>query len=90
MGLVIPDDVAIVGYDNIFVSTLVEPTLTTVNVPRYAMGIAAAELLIDLMEKENGKEKNRKLEKERILQTNLIVRQSSDIRGERNWDLYGW
>ena len=84
MGLSIPDDIAIVGYDNIFVSTLVEPTLTTVNVPRYAMGVAAAELLVGMIGQEN------EAEKECILQTNLIVRQSSDIRGERNWDLYGW
>lgn len=82
MGIRIPNDIAIVGFDNIFASTLIDPTLTTVNVPRHAMGVAAAELIIELM--------NEKREEERILETNLIVRQSTDIRGERNWDLYEW
>ena len=82
MGIKIPDDIAVVGYDNIFVSTMIEPSLTTVNVPRYAMGVEAARLLVELI--------NEKSQNKCILDTNLIIRQSSDIRGERNWELYGW
>ncbi len=88
-GLIIPDDIAIVGHDNMFFSTLIEPTLTTVNVPRYAMGVAAAELLLNSLKKGGSEEENAQKD-ERILPPNLIVRQSTDIRGERNWDLYGW
>lgn len=83
-GMSIPDDISVVGFDNIFVSTMVEPSLTTVNVPKYLMGSTAAKLAIQAIE-------NPEKEPETItLSTNLIVRQSTDLRGEKNWELYGW
>lgn len=83
-GLKIPEDIAVVGFDNIFVSSLINPTLSTINVPKYMIGKTAAEMLIESIEKPDKQPENR------IMQTNLIVRQSSDVRGERSWDLFGW
>jgi LacI family transcriptional regulator len=51
MGLSIPGDVAVVGYDDIDAATLVAPRLTTVHNPAYAMGTAAAELLCSRLER---------------------------------------
>lgn len=46
-GLAIPDDIAIVGYDDIEAASLVSPTLTTVVNPAYAMGQAGGQLLLE-------------------------------------------
>jgi LacI family transcriptional regulator len=46
-GLRVPDDIAVVGFNNDPVSTVVEPNLTTINYPGYQMGEAAATSLIN-------------------------------------------
>jgi DNA-binding LacI/PurR family transcriptional regulator len=83
-GLIIPEDIKVVGFDNTFVASIVEPSLTTVNVPKYKLGDAAVETLIKRME-QNPADPNIV-----ELPINLIVRQSTDLRGDKNWDLYGW
>lgn len=47
MGINVPEDLAIVGYDDIMLASLVTPPLTTCRVPRYELGIEAARLLLD-------------------------------------------
>ncbi len=49
-GLRVPQDVAIVGYDNREIARLFRPSLTTVTLPLYEMGKASAQLLLDLMD----------------------------------------
>ncbi len=49
-GLRIPDDVAIVGFDDLPIASAVEPPLTTVRQPIERMGAMAAEMLIGLVE----------------------------------------
>lgn len=50
MGYRVPEDVAIVGFDNISYASLVEPSLTTYHVPKDFMGRTAAQLLVSLIE----------------------------------------
>lgn len=45
-GYHIPDDIAIAGFDNISESRIVEPSLTTIDIPRTFMGQTAARQLI--------------------------------------------
>ncbi|WP_448072396.1 LacI family DNA-binding transcriptional regulator [Georgenia yuyongxinii] len=45
-GYRVPEDVSVVGYDNIFAADLVTPPLTTVATPRRALGAAAVRNLI--------------------------------------------
>jgi LacI family transcriptional regulator len=47
MGLRIPKDVAVVGYDDREMAQYMRPPLTTVLLPHYEMGAIAAEYLID-------------------------------------------
>lgn len=49
-GLKVPEDIAIVGFDNNRMSSLVEPKLSTVNLPVYKMGLTACRLLFDTIE----------------------------------------
>ena len=49
-GLQVPGDVAISGFNNFDFSDFVEPALTTVSIPVYEMGRAAAAILVDRLE----------------------------------------
>lgn len=51
LGLRVPEDVSITGFDDIDLASVVAPKLTTVRVPHRRMGEAAAEMLIKLMDK---------------------------------------
>jgi LacI family transcriptional regulator len=49
-GLRIPEDMAVVGFDDIFLAAHASPPLTTVRVPAYGLGWTAAEILITFIE----------------------------------------
>lgn len=46
VGLRVPDDLAIVGYDNRDFASIVHPRITTVTIPSYEMGQLGAEFLL--------------------------------------------
>ena len=69
-GLIIPDDVAMVGFDDVRLAHYVDPPLTTVRLPAYDLGYRAAALLTQLIRSEPVEEQ------EILLQTELVVRQS--------------
>jgi len=50
VGLRVPDDVSIVGFDDLPFASLLTPRLTTVRQPAHDMGRRAAELLFDMLE----------------------------------------
>ena len=67
----IPQDISIVGFDDINIASLVAPSLTTVRQPSYEIGHLAMEKLIDILE---GKENlSNKVE----IKLELIVREST-------------
>lgn len=81
----IPEDIAVVGFDNLFISSIISPTLSTVHVPKYQMGKESFEMLYhNIMNNSHGEGKIK------ILNSNIILRQSTELRGESNWDLLGW
>ena len=49
LNLNIPDDISIVGFDDIGLASVVTPPMTTVRVPQIEMGRAAAALLLDVV-----------------------------------------
>lgn len=70
----IPDDMAIVGFDNIEMASILEPKLTTVVKPLHKMGVVGARLLFDIM--SGSEEENKLLTKEILLQSKLKIRKS--------------
>ncbi|TQS75438.1 catabolite control protein A [Ornithinibacillus gellani] len=53
LGLEVPNDVEVLGFDNTRLATMVRPTLSTIVQPMYDIGAVAMRLLTKLMNKEN-------------------------------------
>lgn len=49
-GLTIPDDIAVIGLDDIEMASFVTPSLTTIKIPKKELGKTAAKILIDKIE----------------------------------------
>jgi LacI family transcriptional regulator len=71
LGLRIPEELAIVGYNDIPLATRIVPSLTTVHVPIHDFGAAAARLLLEQI--ETGERSRRRV----IFNPELIVRGST-------------
>ncbi len=48
-GLSVPDDISLVGFDDLYFAPLVEPPLTTIRQPKEKMGRKGMEILLSLM-----------------------------------------
>jgi LacI family transcriptional regulator len=48
LGLSVPGDLAMVGFDNIQLSSYFYPTLTTVEIPMYNLGTAAMKMIVNM------------------------------------------
>ena len=72
MGLKIPKDIGIMGFNNEPMDELISPSLTSIHQPGYEMGKAAGELLMAQI-----KSKKEIEVQQEILSTQLIIRQSS-------------
>lgn len=81
-GLNVPGDLAIVGYDNDEIARIANPTLTTVTLPLFRMGQAAAENLLGQVHHENHPLG------EQLIRGDLIVRQSCGAATGRNIHAY--
>ena len=81
-GLRIPDDCAVVGFDDLPVSSLVTPSLSTIHYPVYQMGYRAMEMLS--APREAGRPDSCKLD------CRLVKRNSTIKNGPFDWELLGW
>ncbi|MQA04706.1 MAG: substrate-binding domain-containing protein [Streptosporangiales bacterium] len=68
----VPDDLAIVGYDDIEFASAAAVPLTSVRQPRYELGVAAARLLI-----EEADEPETHLHQRLVFEPELVVREST-------------
>jgi LacI family transcriptional regulator len=76
LGLRVPEDVAIIGYDGIPLTEMTTPELSTISQPIYEMGVIAARLLMKRIE-------GKPLEKiHHVLSVQLIQRESTR-KGEK-------
>lgn len=70
-GYKIPDDISIVGFDDVQLSAMLDPALTTIKQPAYEMGLESAKMIIKLIEGKNIRKKIIKFK------PNLVVRKST-------------
>ena len=71
-GIAIPEDLAIIGFNNEPVGELLDPSLTTIDQPGFRMGEESAQLLINELKKPSN------LFEKRILKSFLVVRNSTN------------
>ena len=73
LGFRVPQDLSVVGFDNIPLSSYFEPPLTTVEIPMHSVGTASMQMLADLLS-------GREFSRVRLFTTRLLVRESSAKR----------
>ncbi len=69
-GLRVPDDISVVGFDDIPLAAFYDPPLTTIRLPAYDLGLAAGAALLDRVA-------GRPVPDRSLLPTELIVRSST-------------
>lgn len=72
-GIKVPQDVAIVGFDDIILGSYIKPKLTTIRRPMYELGMFSTNMLMSILE---GKSTNSSL----VLSTKLIIRESCGFK----------
>jgi len=71
-GVRVPEDISIVGYDDIDLASSFKPSLTTIHQPKEEMAILACKRMVELI---NSNKKRKKIEL--ILQNKLIIRETT-------------
>lgn len=73
--IAVPDQVSIVGYDNLEFAQFLTPPLTTINQSPFEMGYSAARLLLEMIEQRLDSAKIEDI----VLQPELVTRQSTTV-----------
>jgi LacI family transcriptional regulator len=84
-GMRVPEDIAVVGYNDIPESKYYNPTLTTVRYPNYELGQICTKLLIDLIDGKDIVSTCRTWQEPDALNTQLIVRGSCGSQMSRKY-----
>jgi LacI family transcriptional regulator len=71
IGLSVPKDISVIGFDDIELASYIKPSLTTIRQPIYDIGKRSAELLLDLIELR------REPPIQELLDVELMVREST-------------
>jgi LacI family transcriptional regulator len=72
----VPEDLAIVGFDDIALASFTNPPLTTIVQPKYEMGVLAAQMLMERIRDKDMPSRRH------LLETALVVRGSCHSGGE--------
>lgn len=70
----VPEDIMVVGFDDISFSSIISPTLTTIAQPSFQIGYSACEMLIEEIINPNA------FPKSLLLGTELIIRESTFLQ----------
>ncbi len=83
-GLRVPEDVAVVGFNDFSISEYTNPPLTTVHYPGYELGALCAKLLIARCQGQRHPERNLSRAERASLKPYLVVRRSCGAAGHRD------
>ncbi len=85
-GIRVPEDIKLMGYDDVFLASLVEPSLSTVHIKKRHAGIEAAKMLFRRIEEE---QEDTSAIAHRMAGS-LVVRQSTVADSPEDWNLVDW
>ena len=80
-GLGVPEDLSVIGLDNIALAEQMVPALTTVDLPRYEIGNLAMHMLIELLDTPEELREQCAVMSQQV-STSLIVRESTGPAGD--------
>ncbi len=69
----VPQDIMVVGFDNINLSTMTVPSITTISQPKFQMGYSACEMIVEHMANPLAEPNSI------LLDTELLVRESTSV-----------
>jgi DNA-binding LacI/PurR family transcriptional regulator len=78
LGVSVPDDISIVGFDNINESMVITPELTTIHVEKEQMAVLTVERLIQIIENKN------EIKMKTLVDTKLVERKSCAVPKSRS------
>jgi DNA-binding LacI/PurR family transcriptional regulator len=87
--IAVPEEIKVIGTDDVFVTRLVEPSLSTIHIKKKRMGQRAAQILLNRIEWQNGDSGDGRVIAE-LMDAELVVRKSTDIRAEDDSILTDW
>lgn len=71
LGLRVPEDLSVAGFDDVHLASFANPPLTTIAQPKYEMGVLATRLLLERMQDHDTPPRHE------LLSTRLVIRQST-------------
>lgn len=84
-GKKIPEDISVVGYDDIYFSEILSVPLTTVHQPVYEMGLEAVRRMIEIIRQKDGVNKKVEFKPELVIRQSVAkIQLSTDNRNSKN------
>jgi DNA-binding LacI/PurR family transcriptional regulator len=84
LGVRVPEELSIVGFDDLPLTRFTDPPLTTVHQPVRRKGEAAAAMLLEALRRPPADDQDRVL----VLETRLVVRRSTAVpSGDRSQEV---
>jgi len=81
--LSVPEDIMVIGFDNIDISAITSPTITTVNQPRYQMGVSACETLVERILTRSAPVRGILYDTELVVRESTLLGSFSDAKAQR-------
>jgi LacI family transcriptional regulator len=88
-GLSVPDDVALVGFDDIQLAAMMQPSLTTIRQDKTGLGATAGEALLRMLEQVDAAPPTTSLPVELVVRESSRVRSSRRARKQRDLEVTG-
>jgi DNA-binding LacI/PurR family transcriptional regulator len=86
LGKKVPEEIKVIGYDDVFISSIIEPSLSTVHTRKKHIGIEAAKILLDKIDNPETDRAVISVE----LENKLVIRKSTDSKAASDWILSDW
>ncbi len=86
VGKRVPEDIKVIGYDDVFLASVVEPSLSSIHIKKRHAGIEAARMLFERIEEEEPIAPPRGI----LMKSSLVVRNSTVSGTPQDWDLVDW
>lgn len=81
-GIRVPQDISIIGFDDVEADLSIDPPLTTMAVPKVDMGIEAIKLMLDILYKKST------IPRKVLMPVKLIIRKSTCNYKNHDWNKY--